>query len=109
LKFLKITQLSILVTLLVLLISSFAISAEYPNFMGVYVNNNGQYTEVPNIKNEFKKYNFQNSPMGKNSDFNVKFIIKREQCIVTSLDEFNKNGFLVIEDKDWSDGTTLFN
>ena len=80
-----------------------AISDNLPRFIGIYVKQNGKYVEVPRVNGEVLKYTFNTSVMGNNTDYYIKETIKRNLFVITSLDEFNKNGFLVAEDKDWSD------
>lgn len=87
----------------ILLVFHPAISDNLPRFIGIYVKQDGKYVEVPRVNGEVSKYTFHTSEMGSKIDYYIKETIKRNLFVITSLDEFNKNGFIVAEDKDWSD------
>ncbi|UCF90203.1 MAG: hypothetical protein JSW39_18135 [Desulfobacterales bacterium] len=87
----------------VLLAYHAAISDDLPRFMGIYVKQEGKYVEVPRVIGEVSKYDFRTSAGGRKTDYYVKETIKRDLFVITSLEEFNKSGFFVKEDKDWSD------
>ena len=83
--------------------------AKLPEFAGVYVLQNGKYTEVPRIKDlrnvEFNHQRREGFFGGQ--DCNIKVIINKDKFIPVDKDIFNKNGFLVVQNKEWSEFTLL--
>lgn len=83
--------------------------AKLPEFAGVYVLQNGKYTEVPRIKDlrnvEFNHQRREGFFGGQ--DFNIKVIINKDKFMPVDKDIFNKNGFLVVQNKEWSEFTLL--
>lgn len=74
-----------------------------PKFFGVYVLKGGQYVSVPRTT-EFvtQRYNVRRNPMGA-SDFNLSSGIKSADFIAAEHASFKQDGFLVLQDPEWSD------
>ncbi len=71
-------------------------------FMGVYIKQGEKFVEVPRIPpGELYKYNVHQSPMG--DDYNIKSVTRRDLFVSISIEDFNKDGFIVKEDRNWSD------
>jgi len=83
--------------------------AKVPEFAGIYVLNDGKYQEVSRFK-DFKEEKFNYLKlygMMSGTYCNAKFSIPRSKFIPINQEMFNKNGFLVVENKEWS-GFQLF-
>jgi hypothetical protein len=78
--------------------------AKIPEFAGIYVLNGREYQEVPRFK-EFNVEEFNHIMrtgfMG-GTDCNVKSSIPRDKFISIDQDTFNKKGFLVVQNEEWS-------
>lgn len=82
---------------------SLLFAEDLPRFFGLYIMQNGNYVEIPRTPSgNGIKYNFHKSIM-QFHDYNVKYSIDRKKFIEVEINEFNKNGFLVKEDKNWTD------
>jgi len=82
-----------------------ACEAKLPEFAGVYILQSGKYKEVTRIK-DLKPTPFnhqQRSGFFGGTDCNVKNIINKEQFIPIDQEDFNKRGFTVVQNKEWSD------
>jgi len=84
----------------------FGCEAKIPEFAGIYVLDGGKYKEVPRFK-DFKIEEFNHI---RRTDLfmigtacNVKASIPRSQFIPIARDTFNKKGFLVVQNKEWSE------
>ena len=85
----------------VLLGPSLSIAEDFPRFFGLYVMQNGEYVEITRTTEmETSKYKF--AGMG-GVDFNYKTTVNRDVFMEVNLEEFNKNGLLCKEDKNWTD------
>lgn len=80
-------------------------SVELPKFFGVYVLQKEKYVEIVRVdKFDETKYNVQPRPQMLGwKDLNIKMSIKRNLFIPVDVEIFNKEGFLVIQDPEWSD------
>lgn len=79
--------------------------ATLPEFAGVYVLNNGKYVEVVRIT-DLKKENFnyqKRRGFMEGTDCNVRTVINRDRFVPIDQDTFNKKGFLVVQQREWSD------
>lgn len=99
----RFAKLTVFAFFLILLAYHPAVSNDLPRFMGIYVKKDGKYVEVPRVIGELSKFNFHASAMGNKTDYYIKETIHQKLFVTTPLDEFNKNGFVVKEDKDLSD------
>jgi hypothetical protein len=89
--------------LAMLLLAFFTLSScspTLPKVCGIYVLKGGKCVELPRVSFEEAKYNVHQHMMG--SDFNVKRFLKRENFVPVDKDAFNKEGFLVVSDPEWS-------
>lgn len=79
--------------------------AKLPEFAGVYVVESGKYREVPRIKNSRElKFNLQHrGGFMSGTDYNVKAVLGKDQFIPVSLSIINTKGFLVVQNKEWSE------
>lgn len=79
--------------------------AKLPEFAGVYVLQSGKYNEVTRIKDKPIPFNHQRHRSGffVGTDCNVKHVLNKEQFIPVDQDTINKNGFLVVQNKEWSE------
>jgi TonB family protein len=96
----------LIVLAIVLILSTQVFSIELPRFYGIYVLQCGKYVEVPRISNRqdfiTTKYNIKKRMLG-NSDYNIQAALSINYFISTSKADFDRDGFLVVKDEEWSD------
>lgn len=76
-------------------------ASDLPRFFGVYIENGGNYIEVPRVQGSVQKYNQRKTSMG--FDFNVRGVFERKSFVPVLAAKFNTDGFLVVLDPEWSD------
>ena len=93
------------VTMLLMFLFLFGCEAKLPEFAGIYVLSDGKWQEVPRYK-DFKKEKFnylKRSGFMGGTDCNMKLSISKDKFIPIDQDTFNKKGFLVVQNKEWSE------
>jgi len=83
----------------------FGCDAKLPEFAGVYVLQGGKYIEVARIK-DMKPIAFNHqrrNDMFGSTDCNVKVVFRKDQFVAIDQDTINKKGFLVVQNKEWSE------
>lgn len=91
--------------LFILGICCLAYADSLPQFFGVYLNQNGNFVEVQRAtKIDVQKYNFhRRGGITDITDYNVMETTPADKFITIDTNVFNKEGFVVVQDPEWSE------
>lgn len=105
LRMLKIPRTIILTIVLTLLGWVNGYTSELPRFMGIYVLEGDKYIEVPQYSSTEQEYNYRDTLFYGMAyrDFNVRDVIKRSAFVRVDATKLSEQGFLVVQDPEWSD------